>query len=168
MKKIVFFILILIAFNSCERDDICIDEITPRLVIRFYDVDDEASTKAVTDIEVKIDGKDDEDGYTDGGETIRTSTDSIAIPLRVDQQLTKYYLTINHSDENAKNTDTLTVNYITESVFVGRSCGHKSIFNNSQYGFDGESPSENNWIKRIEVVTTTINNEEQAHIKIFH
>ena len=28
---------------SCERDDICIDEITPKLIIRFYDFEKAAS-----------------------------------------------------------------------------------------------------------------------------
>ena len=37
---------------ACERDDICIEEITPYFIIRFYDDDDPVFRKKVVDIKV--------------------------------------------------------------------------------------------------------------------
>lgn len=145
--------------SSCERDDICIDEITPKFIVRFYDFDDQESNKVVTNIEVynvELDSI-----YTDNSQTIKTSTDSIAIPLSVSQNTTQYILTID--DENdSRIVDTITLNYIREDVFIGRSCGFKNVFNKVEY------ENTTNWIKNIEVVTDTITNETSAHVKIFH
>ena len=100
------------------------------------------------------------------GETITTSTDSIAIPLRVDQDYTKFLLTQNKNSDT-ENTDTLTVSYTTNPIFVGRSCGYKDIFTTVTYDYTKES-SDMNWIKSIESVSSTIENEDQAHVKIYH
>lgn len=147
------------ATTSCERDDICIDEITPKFIVRFYDFDEQESNKVVTNIEVynvELDSI-----YTDNSQTIKASTDSIAIPLSVSQNTTQYILTID--DENdSRIVDTITLNYTREDVFIGRSCGFKNVFNQVDYG------NTTNWIKNIEVVTDTITNETSAHVKIFH
>ena len=54
LTYILLFIITLITINSCERDDICIDEITPKLVITFYDKEDPSSVKIVTNLSAKI------------------------------------------------------------------------------------------------------------------
>ena len=161
MKKILLLFLGLLLLNGCERDDICIDDITPRLVIRLYNAEDITSFKPVTDIEVQLIGID--TIYT--GETITTSTDSIAIPLRVDQNFTQFFLTKNKNSDTDKNTDTLTITYTLNPVFVGRSCGYKDIFSAVTYKTESD---DNSWIKNIESVSSTIENEDQAHVKIYH
>jgi hypothetical protein len=41
MKKyITFFIILISLLVSCEKDDICLEETTPKLIIRFYDIED--------------------------------------------------------------------------------------------------------------------------------
>jgi hypothetical protein len=161
-KQFYYFIIIItsiIGVSSCERDDICIDEITPKFIVRFYDFDEQEINKVVTNIEVynvELDSI-----YTDNSQTIKTSTDSIAIPLSVSQNTTQYILTID--DENdSRIVDTITLNYTREDVFIGRSCGFKNVFNNIDF------ENTTNWIKNIEVVTDTITNETSAHVKIFH
>jgi len=153
---------LIIATTSCERDDICIDEITPKFIVRFYDFDNSELTKSVENIAVRIIGVGIDSLYTDNSTTILTLTDSIAIPLIVTDSETKFIITSNSTDEALISIDTLTLNYTAEEVFIGRSCGFKSVFNDVDYD------NTNNWIKNIEVVSDTITNETSAHVKIFH
>lgn len=163
MKKILILITALFILNACERDDICIDPITPKLTIRFYNNDDPAAFKSVSNIQVHIDTL--SEAYTDNSQTIRSSTDSIAVPLRVDQNVTKILLTENSTSDTEKNTDTLEVSYTTESIFVSRSCGYKDIFNNVSCKLIDDG---NMWLLGTEIVTLNIENEDQANVKIFH
>ena len=147
-------LLILIAIiSSCERDDICIDEITPNFTLRFYDSEDPDEFKAVSGLQVKLLDTD--------IDTIVVSGDSIQFPIRLDLNTTSYSVT-NELSESAIKTDTITLAYTSAPVFVGRACGYKSIFNDVTY------TSTNNWITDIEIVTTTITDETLAHVKIFH
>ncbi|MDH5413935.1 MAG: DUF6452 family protein [Flavobacteriaceae bacterium] len=153
MKKLFLLLfLISVGFLSCERDDICIDDITPHLIIRFYDATDTTLVKSVTQLSVKI--LDIESNYI-----VNNTTDSIALPLIPSADFTKFVLT------NDTNSDTIMVNYTSEAVFVGRSCGFKSIFNDIdlQETDDGE-----NWIQSFNIISQQIENETSAHVKIFH
>ena len=153
MKKLFLLLLLMFAgLVSCERDDICIDDITPHLIIRFYDATDTTLVKSVAQLSVKI--LEIEANYISN-----SATDSIALPLISSADFTKFVLT------NESNSDTITINYTPEAVFVGRSCGYKSIFNNLdlQVTDDGE-----NWIQSFNIISQQIENETSAHVKIFH
>lgn len=150
---IIGFLLLLTI--GCERDDICIDPTTPQLVIRFYDNAAPDDLKSVNSLLVRVTGFEN-DSITFAG------LDSIALPIRVNEPETKYLLTVNYSDTIEKATDTLTLKYEAEDVFVGRACGYKSIFNNVSYS------STSNWMKSLEIVSTQIENEENAHVKVYH
>ena len=54
----VFLTLAVLFSLSCERDDICIDEITPKLIIRFYDFENPELFKDVANLKVNIEGAD--------------------------------------------------------------------------------------------------------------
>jgi len=168
-KRILLLLFFIVALNSCERDDICIDDITPKLIIGFFDDEDPDTQKNVNNIEVKIIEIDSIYIDSDNENTIKPATDSIAIPLIVSEGITRFLLTSNSINDTEKNTDTLTVTYNTEDIFVGRSCGYKSIFNNVNYDV---ADDPDNWIKRLEVVSTRIENKSEdeirAHVKIFH
>ena len=161
MKKIIGYILLFLVMHniisSCERDDICIDEITPHLILRFYNNENRDNTKNANFISAKIVG-------VENDSISLSARDSIALPLKVTEVSTQYIITIKNRD-NSINRDTLTVNYEHENVFVGRSCGYKTIFSNATYTL--QTGSEN-WIRDIESITQTINNEKAAHVKIFH
>ena len=117
MKKNYFFLLLItLLVSSCEKDDFCIDPITPNMIIRFYDATNPLETKVVTDLSLNPEGL--EDLYTS------TSLDSILIPLDV----TSNQIIYNFS--TGTNIDVLTIDYEVEEVFVSRSCGFKAIFNN--------------------------------------
>ena len=53
MKKYYLFLsLIALLISSCEKDDFCIEPITPNMIVRFYNATNIAETKAVTDLTV--------------------------------------------------------------------------------------------------------------------
>jgi hypothetical protein len=157
MKNYYFFLLLItLLVSSCEKDDFCIDPITPNMIIRFYDATNPLETKAVTDLSVNPEGL--EDLYT------ITSLDSILIPLDV----TSNQIIYNFS--TGTNIDILTIDYEVEEVFVSRSCGFKAIFNNVTITSD----TANDWILGFTtsldntITITTIENESAAHVQIYH
>tara|TARA_R110000787_G_scaffold259559_1_gene364847 strand:+ start:3136 stop:3642 length:507 start_codon:yes stop_codon:yes gene_type:complete len=157
MKKYYFFLLLItVLISSCEKDDFCIDPITPNMVIRFYDATNITETKAVTDLTVNPSGLD--SIYTN------ESLDSIIIPLDV----TSNQIIYNFS--SGTNVDILTIDYEVEEVFVSRSCGFKAIFNNVTITSD----AANDWIIGLTttldntVTITTIEDEAAAHVQIYH
>jgi hypothetical protein len=161
MKKYLFVLLIVSFFASCEKDDICIDETTPHLVIRFYDKTSTSTVKAVTNLKVEVENSNDE--FVQIGNT--ASLDSIVLPLNVDFDLTKIRLTKNFSETSAGIVNAFTLNYNREEVFVSRSCGYKTIYRNVNKSDENLS---SDWIQNINLLFPDIDNENQAHITIFH
>ena len=157
MKRYYFFLTpLLILISSCEKDDFCIEPITPNMIVRFYNATNIAETKAVTDLTINISDLD--SIYTN------VSLDSIVIPLDV----TSNQIIYNFS--SGTNVDILTIDYEIEEVFVSRSCGFKAIFNNVTVTSD----VSNDWIIGVtETLENTItipiiDNESAAHVQIFH
>lgn len=103
------------------------------------------------------------------------TADSIILPLKIDVldevNTTRFLLTRDSdydTDENPEtisNTDVIEVNYTPELVYVSRACGYKSIFND--VSITNVSDSEK-WIIDVDVINNTINNEDAAHINIYH
>jgi hypothetical protein len=150
MKKyIIVIIMAIISFISCEQDSICIDATTPNLVIRFYDFDNRSETKSVLLDSVWAENK--------GLYIINESADSIAVPLDLNENLTLYNL-----GSNAL-VDQIKLNYNRKDIFVGRSCGYKTIYEDLNI-----ESTENNWIKEIEIINTIIDNDTAAQVYIFH
>lgn len=150
MKKYFFIIIIsIIAFTSCEQDSICIDATTPPLVIRFYDFENPDETKTVAFDSIWAEGKE---------QYIKSVTlDSVAIYLDINENFTLY----NFSSENV--VDKINFEYNRNNIFIGRSCGYKTIYEDFQIG-----SQTNNWIKNIEIIKTTIDNDTIAQVHIFH
>ena len=157
MKKhylLLSFIALLV--SSCEKDDFCIEPVTPNMVIRFYNATNITQTKSVENLSVNPEGLD--ELYSNA------NLDSILVPLDV----TSNQIIYNLSSES--NIDVITINYDVEEVFVSRSCGFKAIFNNVSVSSD----VSNDWIigltETLENTITipTIDNETAAHVKIFH
>ncbi len=161
MIKIVFkisILLLVITTISCERDDICIEPTTPKLIVRFYDKNNHDNLKSVTNLQVEIDSL---GVFIPYGET--QTTDSIAIPLRIDIDYTKYRFIKEYGDATNEKTDEFTINYQRELQFVSRSCGYKTVFMNNTI-----SNLSNNWIESISVNQQNILNEKEAHLTVYH
>ncbi|WP_299526947.1 DUF6452 family protein [uncultured Lutibacter sp.] len=152
MKKYITVIIVsLLTFLSCEKDDICIETTTPSLVIRFYNNDIQTDVKNVLLDSVWALDKNGIEQYKS------VSIDSIVIPLNLNENSTTYII------ENNSSKDTIKFIYDRKDVFVSRSCGYKTIFENLQ--IDNNSI---NWIKNININNTIIENDTAAHISIFH
>lgn len=168
--KILLSFLILASLWSCERDDICAatTPTTPHLIIRFYDINDQEETKTVRHLSVNV----------EGNPKLNVSdktTDSIVLPLKLDaldnMNTTRFVLTrdidyqTDEDESTNENADIIEVNYTPELIYVSRACGYKSIFNDLSATRETDT---SNWIIGIEVINTTINNENAAHINIYH
>ena len=112
MKKNILYLFIILIVGalqqSCERDDICIDATTPHLIFRIYDKDKPTQLKKINQLKVTIiDAK---------ADTIRFSnTDSIALPIKVDTDITKYKFISNTN--TIVRIDTINLSYTREDVF---------------------------------------------------
>lgn len=156
MKKYYFFLLLItVLVSSCEKDDFCIDPITPNMIIRFYDATNTTEFKSLDELFV----------WPNALDTIpNISLDSIVIPLDVMSNQVIYNLS------SGTNQDILTIDYEVEEVFVSRSCGFKAIFNNVTVTSD----PANDWIRGLSatlsntVTITTIEDESAAHVQIYH
>ncbi|MDY7396576.1 DUF6452 family protein [Aureibaculum sp. 2210JD6-5] len=165
MRKVKPFLLVFLTtifvMSSCERDEICIDPITPKLIIAFYDFEDDESSKSVNNLAIEIINVDITNKSLD-----TVGTDSIGIPLNIYALQTTIVLTSDSKNSDLINQDTIQVNYETENIFVGRSCGYKSIFKNVSINRDFNDSER--WIKSLVVEQSEIENETKAHVTILH
>jgi hypothetical protein len=151
IKNSVLLFLVSVIFFACEKDDFCTQNpVTPNLILRFYDDLDRETLKNVSSFYVWAEGKD----------TIfeNVTTDSIYIPLNSLATETVYNL----STENTINK--FTIKYTPKEEYVSRSCGYSMIFNEVTF-----SSNSSTWIKDFTPSSiTTINNQNTAHVQIFH
>ena len=175
MKKIVALLLIVLSLSGCEKDDICIDETTPHLILEFYDISNPSVLKNVVNLKVKADGAADYIVFN----TSLANTDptrylfngnKLELPLNILQDNVKYSLILNSTSSTGANEDFLQFNYSRENVFVSRACGYKTIFEldafpNGVSNTDAAIP-DLLWIQDINILTTNIETENETHIKI--
>ena len=164
-RTLFAMLLVLGSIFSCEKDDICVEGDTPLLVIRFYDSLNPTEFKTVNSLRVIGLGQDNPvDTFTD-----RSSIDSIAIPLRINQPETSFLIisdsATDEDDMETGNIDTLTFSYDTEEVFVSRACGFVANYNDLT---DSLNTGSENWIQSIQVIDSTINSQSSAHVQILH
>ena len=176
MKKIVLLLLLTITFYSCEKDDICAEETTPRLVLEFYDISNPSNLKNVVNLKVKAIGA--EDFIVFNSSLLETDSNrylfngnKLELPLDITQDITNYSLTLNSNNLTFINQDLLQFNYTRQNVFVSRACGYKTIFElnatpNGVIKTDAATP-DGFWIQDINIVTTNIETENETHIKIY-
>ncbi len=160
--QLLFAILVtILVISACEKDDICVDGDTPLLVIRFYDYSDTTLVKTVPALEVR--------GFLSPDSLLNTlsnaSSDSIAIPLRVDFDSTRFVFSEKLSADDPVNNDTLIFTYSNKQVYISRACGYVDNYVDLSSNLAGDA---DNWIKKITIDTTLIANSSSAHVKIYH
>lgn len=162
MKRIVVLLLVAISFSGCEKDDICTEETTPRLIVEFFDISNPSNVKTVLNLKIKGVGQTDDLGTF-------TGVSKIALPLKMDGISTKYSLILN-STGTTPNEDFLEFDYTTQNIYVSRACGYKTTFTlntpNGVVKTDAVVP-DSFWIQDINVQTTNITTENETHIKIY-
>lgn len=141
--------MIISGLYACEKDDFCtLNPVTPKLILRFYDTADRTQLKTVNQLYVWASGKD--------SIFVNQSTDSLSIPLNSIANETVY----NFSKGNVVNQ--FTIRYTPQQIYVSRSCGFKVNFDDVSY------VSDNSWITDFSTTTTVIDNQNAAHVQIFH
>ena len=154
------FLTILIFLFACEPDDICLSEIddTPKLLIGFYDKNS-GNLKEVENL--KIQGLDNDQIY------IFETIDSIGIPLINNKNLTTFNLTKNFEEDNVDsgNNDKMFVNYNPNWIYISRACGYITNYDIDTLIIENDIE---NWIIDSEIITYSIKDEENIHVKIYH
>lgn len=150
MKRFLLIVLaVVILFSSCEKDDFCTETpVTPSLILRFYDNADRTTVKSTSELYVWADNKD--------SIFVNVATDSLVIPLNPASSQTIYNLS------QGSIIDQLTIDYNVEYEFVSRSCGFKATYDNISFN------SNNTWINEVQATTTIVNNENAAHVQVYH
>ncbi len=162
LKKIVFSVLLITFITSCTRDDICTEETpkTPFLIINFKSKINPLLSKEVPNLTVTT---------IVNNETIdlykSETRDSIAIPLNVLANTTEYLLIKGNTSTTDGNIDTVTFNYERDNVYINRACAFKTIYRDPTTQLEVE---QDNWINEIEINKLIIENEDEAHVTIFH
>ena len=152
----------IIVLYNCERDDICSSATptTPHLIIRFLDIDNQDASKTVNDLTI----------FGEGSEIPiynLADIDSIALPLNFEGEGISTTTTFQFIEDSANNPniDEIEITYIPEFVYVSRACGYKSIFNELQIRIVSDTE---NWVLLSEIIYTTVDNETEAHVYLFH
>ena len=165
--KLLSFLIVALLLLCCEKDDICAENTatTPKLIVRFYDVNNPDQTKQVSDILVY--GVNDLDQVVFFDNVFLSTTDSLVMPMRTDSNVTRlvFHRELDPSDFQTGNIDVVAFNYTKEDVYVSRACGYKSIYTSLTEGLESDT---DNWITNLEIINTTVENETSAHVKIYH
>lgn len=160
LKKFFTAIGFFFLLSGCQKDDICPEstQVTPLLIIEFYDVEDNTRLKAVQSLTVQAVGEEEPLSAS-------STTNQIAIPLRTDQNTTQYEF-IRNSGAETENIDTISFFYNPSPEYLNRACGFKVNF----LGLQAEIvEDDNNWIlDDIEQQTNVENETETAHLHIIH
>ena len=153
MIKHLHFLVLILFFLSCEKDDICIEgsDNTNRVTIGFIDNE----SKNPTGINLSfIKGVNNDSIISEG-----FSGAELKLPLMVNSNQTKYIL------EQNEVRDTLIIFHQTSHLYLNRSCGFKSNF---LIKSDTEIIKGSGWIREISIVQDSIFNEEKTNIFIHY
>ena len=164
LKKIASLLILIVALNSCTRDDLCPEgtATTPNLIIVFKDNANRELRKSVEGLSVATDYENSSIVFP------MTTTDSIAIPLSTTSDTTKYLFTRNVITEidTTVNTDKVMFVYDRKDLYVNRACGFKTEFQGITHNLEQEG--NENWILNITTASDTIIDEKKAHFTFFH
>lgn len=180
LKTLLFFLIIILIAStiSCEPDDICPEDIstTPRLILEFFDVSNQENNKNVPNLRVQGVGN---PNPVVGFEGVSTEN-TVELPLKTDDNSTSFSFIRDYAINNngtpddtsddfvTGNEDIITVNYITENVYVSRACGYKTIYRAVNVEFDNSDLDR--WIVLVEAVNDnqSIEDETTTHFKFYH
>ncbi len=157
MKKLLTLIAaLLLCLTACEPDDICLEGTsgTPKLIVVFYDKNQTDTKKSVANLQVK--------GVDMEGLLYDATADSIALPLKTLASSTSFSLTTTQNGNAIE--DIITFNYNPEDQFISRACGYKTVFTNLTFS----TGNPLNFISSIEILTNTIPDNNNTHVKILH
>ena len=152
----IFYSLIL----SCEKDDICIQEVaeTPDLILLMLDSTNENQRRSPSGFNIRAIGAE--------NELVQSSGDSLALPLNTQEKVTQFEFILNEGSED-ENIDTLQINYTRVDQFINRACGYRANFILKEPAFTLLNPG-NDWVKGFIILKDTITDEKAAHLGILY
>ncbi|MDT0646560.1 DUF6452 family protein [Zunongwangia sp. F260] len=167
-KTIFIALASILLFAGCQRDDICpaSTQTTSLLVMRFYDIEDRETPQAPINLRIKA--VEDTSVFM-----LDVNRDSIAIPLRTDQDITSYEFTFNYAEEEdpdspveQNNTDIIDFYYAREEIYLNRACSFKINYSGLNARID---PGEDGaWILDYVIEQEEVENENNAHISFYY
>ena len=154
MKFLKIFLVSVFLFSlfSCgSDDDICVSgEATPRMKLKFK-TKATGKLKTMDSVFINVD-------YGNGQIPViaaKTKTDSVFIPLRVDDApFTKIYIGLSRSAI----TSALKINYTTKSEYVSPACGIKKVYEDASEVLEVPNP-----VIDTEQNQTQITDESKTH-----
>ena len=157
MKKFLFLLILSCSafgvFNACEENDICIDQKTPNLIIKF---NNENNPKEKMDsLFVSIKNSDDTYTAIAGG----LGKDSIVFPLPL-EKTNHTTIAVSRRSTVPDFLDVITINYDYHTEFVSKACGFKAVYNILNI----ESPTTN-FIKSYKILRNEVTDQISAHIQ---
>lgn len=179
VKKIGFVVVILATLSTCERDDICPEDVptTPLMLIEFFNVSNQENNKNVTNLYIQGVGNTEPLSGFSGTSTVFEAQ----LPLKTDENSTSFRFISDYElvDDNGTpndtsddifngNEDIITINYIAENVYVSRACGYKTIYKAVNIQFDADDTDR--WIVLAQPLNDnqSIEDETTTHFKFFH
>ncbi len=182
MKKLLLFCIVVLSLSSCEKDDICDpgQSTTPRLMIEFYDTNNPAVLKNLTNLYVIGEGQEEalvlnESIPVDSPvaeQRFLSNGNRIGLPLNTEADQVVYNLTLNYNSPNQDLIfeDQIVINYSRLNAYVSRACGYKTTYKLNQ-PTNPLAPitvtSGNVWINSIEILQSDIETENEIHVKIY-
>ena len=179
IKKISLAVFLIVTLSTCERDDICPEDVptTPRLILKFYDVSNQENTKVVPNLFIQ--GVDNNEALT--GFTGTSNITEVQLPLKTNENSTSFRFikdyaindngTPNDTSDDfiTGNEDIITINYNTKNVYVSRACGFKTIYKTVNIQF-GEENITDRWITLAQPLNDnqSIEDETTIHFNFFH
>ncbi len=163
MKKFCIILGIISLILGCTKDDICSGETltTPLLVIQFRDINNRLEAKQVSSLQILLNN-------TDSTEVISSLSDTIVfIPLNTEANLSEFIFIQNSASETDSNADNILFSYDRQEIYENRACGFKVNYSNLSLEVAEEIDTEN-WILDTDINTPIIENENEAHITIYH
>lgn len=162
LKKVLLICILIIAFSSCTRDDICSEatQTTSKLVINFKNFSSPLEARGVGNLTI----------ISDLNEEIvidNVTSDSINIPLHAGADFSSFQFIKFSDSETDTNTDVIRFDYQREDIYVNRACSFRTIFSELNYDLTPED-NNTNWIQSVEILNNTVENENEAHITIYH
>lgn len=170
IKKISLAVFLSLTVYTCERDDICPEDVstTPRLIVEFYDLLSQEDIKTVTNLYVQGIGNDEPLSTFLG----TSDVSQVELPLKTNDNSTQFRFikdyAIDDDGNQTGNEDIITINYSTENVYVSRACGYKTTYKAINIQFDADDTDR--WIALVQPINDnqSIEDETTTHFNFFH
>ena len=164
MRIFVISLFLFVLYSGCTRDDICPEDTitTPLLVIEFRDITNRDETKPVENLLIYVNNT---DSTQVTASAINNTT--VSIPLDTEADISSFLFEFNSTSDTGNNFDTISFNYSRQEVYINRACGFKMNYSDIFVVLE-EEPTTGNWILDYEILNTTIDNENEVHLAIYH